>query len=166
MLILLIVLLLALGGGGGYYGHRRWGYGGSAGIGLGTLLLVFLVVYMLAPTKMVSEPNMVVLPQDKGPATIDVNAYPAQQQAAYKLFSTKCSRCHTLARPINTMMTRSEWELDVKRMMHMPNSGISDSQAQEAFNFLAFDQVQRKDKNPTAFFPALSDEEIEKLKKQ
>ncbi|MGA1998245.1 MAG: DUF3309 domain-containing protein [Bryobacteraceae bacterium] len=47
MLILLIVLLLILGGSGGYYGHRRWGYGGSAGIGLGTILLIVLIAYLL-----------------------------------------------------------------------------------------------------------------------
>jgi hypothetical protein len=47
MLILLIILLLVLGSGGGYYGHSRWGYRGGAGIGLGTILLVLLVVYML-----------------------------------------------------------------------------------------------------------------------
>ncbi len=47
MLILFIVLLLLLGGGGGYYGHSRWGYGGGAGLGLGTVLAVFLVVYLL-----------------------------------------------------------------------------------------------------------------------
>ena len=38
MLILLILLLLLIGGGGGYYGHSRWGYGGGAGVGLGTIL--------------------------------------------------------------------------------------------------------------------------------
>jgi hypothetical protein len=47
MLILLILLLLLLGGGGGYYGHSRWGYRGGAGIGLGTILLIVLVVYMV-----------------------------------------------------------------------------------------------------------------------
>ena len=47
MLILLIVLLLILGGSGGYYGHRRWGYGGSAGIDLGTILLIVLLAYLL-----------------------------------------------------------------------------------------------------------------------
>ena len=47
MLILLIILLLVFGGGGGYYGHSRWGYGGVAGIGLGTILLILLVAYML-----------------------------------------------------------------------------------------------------------------------
>ena len=47
MLILLIVLLLVLGGGGGYYGHSRWGYRGSAGIGLGTILLILLLAYLV-----------------------------------------------------------------------------------------------------------------------
>ncbi len=47
MLILLIVLLLVFGGGGGYYGHSRWGYRGSAGIGLGTILVILLIAYML-----------------------------------------------------------------------------------------------------------------------
>jgi hypothetical protein len=47
MLILLIILLLVLGGSGGFYGHRRWGYGGSAGIGLTTILLIILIAYLL-----------------------------------------------------------------------------------------------------------------------
>ena len=47
MLILLVILLLVLAGGGGYYGHSRWGYRGGAGIGLGTILVILLLVYML-----------------------------------------------------------------------------------------------------------------------
>lgn len=47
MLILIIILLLVLGGGGGYYGHSRWGYRGGAGIGLGTVLMILLVAYLL-----------------------------------------------------------------------------------------------------------------------
>jgi hypothetical protein len=106
----------------------------------------------------------VVLPQDKGPDKVDISAYPAEMQKDYKLFTGKCSKCHTIARPINTMMTRAEWERYVKRMMHKPNSGISDSQGKSIFEFLAYDQANRKDKDPKAFFKALSDEEIEKLK--
>ena len=63
-------------------------------------------------------------------------------------------------------MTRAEWERYVKRMMHKPNSGISDAQGKEIFEFLAYDQANRKDKDPKSFFKALSDEEIEKLKAQ
>lgn len=118
------------------------------------------------PLALAAQTSNVTLPQDKGPDRIDVSAYPAPMQSAYKLFSGKCSKCHTIARPINTMMKRDEWERYVKRMMHKPNSGISDSQGKQIFEFLIFDQTERKDKNPKAFFPALSDEEIDKLKKK
>ncbi len=37
LIILIIVLLLVFGGGGGYYGYSRWGRGGGAGFGLGTI---------------------------------------------------------------------------------------------------------------------------------
>ena len=115
---------------------------------------------------LMAQESNVVLPQDKGPDKIDVSAYPADIQKDYKLFSSKCSKCHTIARPINTLMTRDGWERYVKRMMHKPNSGISDGQGKEIFAFLTYDQTNRKDKNPKAFFRALSDEEIEKLKAQ
>jgi cytochrome c5 len=124
------------------------------------------MMLLLSALSLLAQTSNVVLPQDKGPDKIDVSAYPAPQQAAYKLFTTKCSKCHTIARPMNTMMKRDEWERYVKRMMHKPNSGISDSQGKQIFEFLAYDQIERKDKNPKAFFPALSDEQIEKLKKQ
>ena len=120
---------------------------------------------LLAPLALLAQTSNVVLPQDKGPDKLDVSAYPAAQQANYKLFASKCSKCHTIARPLNTMMTKAEWERYVKRMMHKPNSGISDAQGKQIFDFMVYDQTERKDKNPTAFFKALSDEEIEKLKK-
>ena len=43
----LIVLILLFGGGFGYYGHSRWGTSGGAGIGLGTILLILLIAYLL-----------------------------------------------------------------------------------------------------------------------
>lgn len=111
-----------------------------------------------------AQSSNVNLPQDKGPDKIDVSNYPATAQAGYKLLTSKCAKCHTPARPLNTMMKRDEWERYVKRMMHKPNSGISDSQGKQIFEFLTYDETERKDKNPKAFFPALSDEEISKLK--
>jgi mono/diheme cytochrome c family protein len=124
------------------------------------------IMILLAPVFLLAQTSNVVLPQDKGPDKIDVSAYPPAQQAAYKVFAGKCSKCHTIARPLNTMMKRDEWERYVKRMMHKPNSGINDNQGKQIFDFMVYDQTERKDKNPKAFFPALSDEEIEKLKKQ
>jgi hypothetical protein len=118
------------------------------------------------PMLAIAQNSNVTLPQDKGPSKIDVSSYPAEQQKGYKVFVDKCSKCHTIARPINTTMTKEEWSRYVKRMMHKPNSGISDSQGKEIYEFLAYDQENRKDKNPTAFAKALSDEEIAKLKAQ
>lgn len=47
MLIFVGIWLLALGFGGAYYGHRRWGYPGAAGGGIGTILLILLAVNVL-----------------------------------------------------------------------------------------------------------------------
>ena len=118
------------------------------------------------PLMLAAQSGNVTLPQDKGPGKVDVSSYPPEQQKGYKVFADKCSKCHTIARPINTTMTAPEWSRYVKRMMHKPNSGISDSQGKAIYEFLAYDQQARKDKNPSAFSKALSDEEIEKLKSE
>src|ERR1035438_7112487 len=123
-------------------------------------------VCIAAPLFLWAQSSNVTLPQDKGPDKINVSGYPAEQQKGYKVFSDKCYKCHTIARPINTLMTQSEWSRYVKRMMHKPNSGISDTQGKTIYEFLAYDQENRKDKNPSAFSKALSDEEIEKLKSE
>lgn len=47
MLLLVIILLLVFGLGGGYYGHSRWGPTGGAGTGLGAVLVILLIAYML-----------------------------------------------------------------------------------------------------------------------
>lgn len=120
--------------------------------------------FALAGLLALAQTSDVILPQDKGPETIDVSKYPPELQKTYNLFRTKCSKCHTIARPINTTMSRAEWERYVKRMMHKPNSGISGGDGKRIFEFLVYDQQTRKDPNPGAFFPALSPEEIEKLR--
>ncbi len=118
------------------------------------------------PIFLAAQNSNIVLPQDKGPNTINVSSYPPAQQQAYKLFVKKCSQCHTIARPINTSMTKDQWEMYVKRMMHKPNSNISNSQGKEIFEFLVYDQQVRKDKNPKAFYKALSDDQLQKLEEQ
>lgn len=47
MLLLIIVLILLFGGGFGYIGHVNYGPSGGAGIGLGTVLLILLVAYLM-----------------------------------------------------------------------------------------------------------------------
>jgi cytochrome c5 len=82
---------------------------------------------------------------DKGPATIDVSAYPAGIQKNYAVFREKCTLCHTLARPINSdFALPDEWSRYIKRMMHKPGSMISPGQAKRIYEFLVFDATIRK----------------------
>ena len=84
---------------------------------------------------------------DKGPKTIDVSRYPKEMQDIYSnVFSKKCSKCHTLARPINTNKKADDWEKYVEKMMKKPNSGIDKKSAKKIKDFIAYDQKNRKDK--------------------
>lgn len=82
---------------------------------------------------------------DKGPATVDVSKYPPEIQDDYKLFSKKCTHCHTLARPINSdYALPDEWSRYVKRMMRKPDSQISTDDAKKIYDFLVYDSKIRK----------------------
>src|SRR5665213_1511405 len=85
-----------------------------------------ILALMTAPLIMVAQTSNVTLPQDKGPGKIDVSSYPPEQQKAYKVFDSKCSKCHTIARPINTTMTKPEWERYVKRCLLYTSDAADD----------------------------------------
>jgi len=90
-------------------------------------------------------------PQDKQPDKLDVSGYPKEMQEAYKLFSKRCSKCHTLARPLWAKFTDEEWEKYVKRMRRKPNSGISADEAKKIYEFLVF-QSEKRAKEIDAFW--------------
>ena len=82
---------------------------------------------------------------EKGPATIDVSAYPGKAKADYRVFREKCALCHKLSRPINSdYVLPSEWARYVKRMMFKPGSNISKLAAKKIYDFLVFDASVRK----------------------
>jgi cytochrome c5 len=84
---------------------------------------------------------------EKGPATVDVSKYPDGIKENYEVFSTKCSQCHKLSRPINSdYALPEEWSRYIKRMMHKPGSGISAGDGKKIFDFLAYDSSVRKKK--------------------
>jgi cytochrome c5 len=84
---------------------------------------------------------------EKGPATIDISKYPDGIKENYEVFSTKCSQCHKLSRPINSdYALPEEWSRYIKRMMHKPGSGISAGDGKKIFDFLAYDSSVRKKK--------------------
>jgi len=51
MLLVIIILILLFGGGFGWYGHScygpRWGLWAGPGFGLGTILIILLILYLL-----------------------------------------------------------------------------------------------------------------------
>jgi len=106
---------------------------------------------------------------DAGPKVIDVTKYPGDQQHAYKLFQSKCSSCHALARGINTeMVLPGDWERYIKRMMFKPNSGISNDEGRTLYRFMVYDASARKADALRRAIAALSPPEraaaIEKVK--
>lgn len=94
---------------------------------------------------------------EKGPATINVSKYPDGIKENYEVFSTKCTQCHKLSRPINSdYALPEEWSRYIKRMMYKPGSGISAGDGKKIFDFLVYDSSVRK--------KAMVDEKLAKAK--
>jgi hypothetical protein len=80
---------------------------------------------------------------DSGPDRIDMSDYPPDQRERYEIFAVKCSKCHSLARPISARLTPEQWRGYVKKMARRPGSGINDEAAQRVAEFLAYYSVRR-----------------------
>lgn len=93
-----------------------------------------------------AEPGKKVFTADKGSGTVDVSQFPKDLQESYKVFSAKCGKCHTLARPINTNMEPKAWKMYVKRMMNKPDSGISPDLGKKIYKFLKWYQGEKDKK--------------------
>lgn len=93
---------------------------------------------------------------DLGPAEVDVSSYPKEQQANYEAFKRTCSRCHTLARPLNApIASRKSWRRYVRRMharsVDWVGDPISEQDTQAIVDFLVYDAAERKLKDEPAF---------------
>jgi hypothetical protein len=70
---------------------------------------------------------------------VDVSGYPPDVQQAYRVFALRCSRCHTLARPLNARIRDPQhWVRYVTRMRRQPGSGIDADNAQVILRFLLY----------------------------
>jgi len=97
-------------------------------IGISVATFVFNEVKVSAAQTAKSDKSTVSFAADKGPSKIDpkvLATYSPKAKAIYSLFRNKCSKCHTLARPLNTDLSPTKWEEYVKRMMSKPGSGIN-----------------------------------------
>ena len=83
-------------------------------------------------------------PADNGPSFIDVSEYSEEMQTLYAVFTRRCSRCHTVARPINSDFTAEEWRKYVLKMMRKPGSGLNPKTAEQIIKFLVYDAQHRK----------------------
>ncbi len=104
--------------------------------------------------------SIVTFSADKGPSKIDpkvLATYAPEMKATYNLFRNKCSKCHTLARPLNTDLPPTKWEEYIKRMMKKPGSGIKPDEAKRIWQFIVYDTVKRK----SNFFNKLPEKEKE-----
>jgi hypothetical protein len=68
-----------------------------------------------------------------------VERMPDDIRSAYRLFAARCSRCHTLARPLNSgIIDPRHWRLYVARMRRQTGSGISAGDADRILMFLDY----------------------------
>lgn len=82
---------------------------------------------------------------------LDVATLPADVQSDYAVFAQRCSKCHSLARPIESGITEdSYWHMYVEKMRRQPGSGISEADTVPILRFLHWYSVER----PKAAAPA------------
>ncbi|MBI3181593.1 MAG: hypothetical protein HYZ28_05580 [Myxococcales bacterium] len=86
-------------------------------------------------------------PRDVGPDRVDVSSYPPEYRERYQVFSVRCSKCHTLARPINARIRGDEWKRYIKKMIRRPGSGINEESGQQIYEFLKYYST-RQDEPP------------------
>ena len=73
-----------------------------------------------------------------------VQTYPPEVAASYRLFANRCSRCHTLSRPLNASIVEyHHWEEYVARMRRHSGSGISPKDAEQILVFLKYYSEQK-----------------------
>lgn len=78
------------------------------------------------------------------PDGLDVATVPEPLRHAYGVFEVRCSRCHSLARPLNADIDDpAYWEDYVRRMRRQPGSGISRADASEILLFLRHYTAER-----------------------
>ncbi len=68
---------------------------------------------------------------------LDASAVPSEERADYAVFAQRCSKCHSLARPLYSGITDDEfWHEYVEKMRLQPGSGISQGDTQPILRFL------------------------------
>jgi hypothetical protein len=76
---------------------------------------------------------------------LDVATLPVEVRADYELFADRCSRCHSLARPLESgIKDDTFWKEYVDRMRRQPGSGISPADEIPILRFLHYYSLDKK----------------------
>jgi hypothetical protein len=71
-----------------------------------------------------------------------------QVRADYEVFAQRCSKCHSLAKPLNANVDDDEhWVRYVAKMRRQPGSGISERDGEAILRFLHVLVEQQRQKN-------------------
>jgi hypothetical protein len=75
---------------------------------------------------------------------LDPAQLPAEIRSDYAVFAQRCSKCHSLARPLNSTIDRDTvWEAYVNRMRRQPSSGIALTDLPPILRFLHYYTLHR-----------------------
>lgn len=113
------------------------------------MLRIWTVVSLAAGLSAAQAQDEPLFPNDLGAGWVEVEGYSQYQQRNYKVFSRTCSRCHTLARPINAgPRTRAGW-LGVSGRMaghaqDKPWAAFAAADRDAAVEFLVYDSFRRR----------------------
>jgi len=80
---------------------------------------------------------------------LDPSTLPSNVRADYGVFAHRCSKCHSLARPLNSGISDDGyWAMYVARMRRQPGSGISHDDEVAILRFLHYYSLEQKRKKP------------------
>jgi hypothetical protein len=82
---------------------------------------------------------------------LDVGALPESVRPDYAVFAQRCSKCHSLARPLTSGIEDDDyWVMYVARMRRQPESGISEDDTVVILRFLHYFSIEQKKKKGQA----------------
>jgi hypothetical protein len=85
---------------------------------------------------------------------LDPTSLPAEQRANFAVFANRCSKCHSLARPLESgIEDDSYWVLYVAKMRRQPGSGITAIDAPPILSFLHFYSAEQRRRRQATTFP-------------
>lgn len=90
---------------------------------------------------------------------LDTSKLPTNVRDDYAIFARRCSKCHSLARPLSAGITDDDqWVRYVNRMRRQPGSGISQDDQERILRFLRYyaADLRQKDAEKRGLAPSPS----------